>query len=70
MYQAFFYRGLPANYENPKRPWDYDYSCLFVFDASFDGAFANAWEQLPAEVRQGFWDGANVYTMVIRGQGT
>lgn len=69
LYQAFFYRGLPANYDNPKRPWDYDYSCLFVFDASADGAFIDAWERLPSQVREGLWDGANVYTMVIRGQG-
>ncbi len=67
LYQAFFYRGLPSNYDKPNRPWDYDYACLFAYDASSDGAFLQAWNDLDKDVRDGFWHGANVYTMVLRG---
>jgi hypothetical protein len=70
LYQAFFYRGLPANYEKPNRSWDYDYACLFAYDASSDGSFLRAWEGLDPDVQQGFWSGANVYTMVLRGNQT
>ncbi|MDZ7790297.1 MAG: hypothetical protein U5L08_07370 [Xanthomonadales bacterium] len=66
-YQAFFYRGLPENLDAPGRPWGYDYAVAFVYDASPDGYFEAAWEALPSEVKRGFWGGANVYVMVLRG---
>lgn len=67
LYEAFFYRALPPIKERNARTWDYDYACVFAFDASEDGTFANAWEALDAEVKEGFWRGANVYVMVLRG---
>ena len=67
-YQAFFYRGLPENLSHPGRPWGYDYGVAFVYDASPGGHFEAAWSALPKEVKAGFWDGANVYIMVLRGQ--
>jgi hypothetical protein len=69
IYQAFFYRALP--YVPPKKsgiPWDYDFSCLLAYDASRDGTLLSAWSGLPARVRHGFWDGANVYVMILRGR--
>lgn len=67
LYQAFFYRALPPTDNHQKRPWDYDYGCLFAFDASIDGAFRDAWEALDQDVKDGFWDGANVYVMMLSG---
>lgn len=67
LYQAFFYRALPSVGREQERAWDYDYACLFAYDASTDGAFENAWEALDHDVKEGFWSGANVYVMVLRG---
>jgi hypothetical protein len=68
IYQAFFYRALP--YVPPNRSgisWDYDFSCLLAYDASDNGSLLSAWKNLPEKVRRGFWDGANVYVMILRG---
>jgi len=68
LYQAFFYRALPAVPESKYgRTWDYDYACLFAYDASPQGTLKAAWEALDPDVRSGFWEGANVYVMVLRG---
>jgi hypothetical protein len=68
VYQAFFYRALPTDSTKTNRPdWQYDYSCLLAYDASLDSLLVEAWEQLSPEVRRGFWDGANVYVMILRG---
>lgn len=67
LYQAFFYRALPPIGGEQERSWDYDYACLFAYDASTDGAFEGAWEALDHDVKEGFWFGANVYVMVLRG---
>jgi hypothetical protein len=74
IYQAFFYRALP--YVAPKGKsstksspaWDYEFACLLVYDASKDGTMKATWTALNAEVRKGFWDGANVYVMILRGK--
>ena len=67
-YQAFFYRALPPDHAETSRPdWDYEYSCLFAYDASPEGLLLDAWRQLAPEVKHGFWEGANVYIMVLRG---
>ena len=67
-YQTFFYRALPTDKNDASRPdWDYDYACLFVYDASPEGFIKKAWEDLPEDVRKGFWDGANVFVMMLRG---
>lgn len=67
LYQAFFYRALPPIDSEESRTWDYDYACLFAYDASTDGAFNGAWEALDQDVKDGFWYGANVYVMMLRG---
>jgi hypothetical protein len=72
IYQAFFYRGLPrlaATKEHPAE-WDYDYACLMAYDASTLGTLASAWNDLPLQTRHSFWDGANVYVMILRGSST
>ena len=70
VYQAFFYRGLPYDDEIKKRPkWDYDYSCLFAYDASEEATLLNTWLSLDSDVKTGFWQGANLYVMIIRGEG-
>jgi hypothetical protein len=72
LYQAFFYRGLPqvppTKRGHPR--WKYDYACLLAFDASRDGTLRAAWDGLPAKVRRSFWEGANIYVMILGGQGT
>ena len=68
IYQAFFYRGLPAVPDNGKgRAWDYDFACLLAYDASPDGSLKKAWDEIPVLVRKGFWDGANIYVMILGG---
>jgi hypothetical protein len=71
IYQAFFYRGLPYVPETVKgrAAWDYDYACLLAYDASTTGSLKHAWENLPTRVKQGFWSGANIYVMILGGQG-
>jgi len=70
LYQAFFYRALPYVPPKNRNPsWDYDYACLLACDASPDGTLLNAWESLPPKVKCGFWEGANVYAMILRGDG-
>ena len=69
IYQAFFYRALPKVPGTKARPaWDYEYACLLACDASRDGNLLRAWESIGQEVIDGFWEGANVYVMVIRSQ--
>lgn len=69
LYQAFFYRGLPQIPPTKKgHPrWNYDYACLLAFDASRDGTLRAAWDDLSAKVRRSFWEGANIYVMILRG---
>lgn len=67
LYQAFFYRGLPKTETKKGRPgWDYDYACLLAFDASRDGTLRAAWDDLNLTVRRSFWEGANIYVMILR----
>jgi hypothetical protein len=67
LYQAFFYRALPYVPPTKQYPsWDYEYACLLAFDASPDGTLHQSWESLPATVKRGFWEGANVYSMILR----
>jgi hypothetical protein len=71
IYQAFFYRGLPLVPETKRgrAAWDYDYACLLAFDASRGGALKTAWQSLPKPIRKGFWDGGNVFVMILGGEG-
>lgn len=67
-YQAFFYLGLPQEKTDGDRPdWAYDYACLLAYDASPTGSLLDAWTRLSPKVRTGFWEGANVYVMIVRG---
>jgi hypothetical protein len=70
IYQAFFYRGLaPVPAKNGHAEWNYDYACLLAFDASPQGTLLAAWNDLGEPVRQSFWESANVYVMILGGQG-
>jgi hypothetical protein len=65
--QAFFYHALPYVSAGAGRlAWDYDFSCLMACDASEDGSLYAAWNDLPKHVRSAFWEGANLYVMIIR----
>jgi hypothetical protein len=67
IYQAFFYRGLPYVPPKGKSPaWDYDFACLLACDASPQGNLRNVWANLKREVKRGFWEGANIYVMILR----
>jgi hypothetical protein len=68
IYQAFFYRALPpVPAKGERAAWDYDYACLLACDASPNGSLLGAWKSIPTSVREGFWEGASVYVMVLRG---
>jgi hypothetical protein len=57
IYQCFFYRGLP---------WDYEYACFLAYDASGKGSLAKAWgEKGVAKVREACWEGANIFVMIL-----
>lgn len=67
IYEAFFYRGLPSLAATKMHPeWKYDYACLLVYDASSKGTLASAWKGLDPRTRCSFWEGANVYVMILR----
>ena len=66
-YEAMFYRGLPSvaarNTHEPS--WDYDYGCLLAYDASDDGILESVWRSV--RCKGAFWDGANIFVMIVRG---
>ena len=67
IYQAFFYRGLPYDGSKKNGPvWDYEFACMLAGDASEEGSLQRAWEALPSKVKRGFWEGANIYVMIVR----
>jgi len=70
-YQAFFYRGLPRLDATKKGhpEWNYDYACLLAFDASPKGTLKKTWTSLNRLVRESFWEGANIYVMILGGEG-
>ncbi|MGO9641091.1 MAG: hypothetical protein ACLP1Y_07300 [Candidatus Acidiferrales bacterium] len=68
IYQAFFYRGLPRLAAAKRHPeCNYDYACLMAYDASPTGTLTSAWTALHPRTRPSFWEGANVYVMILRG---
>jgi hypothetical protein len=70
IYQACFYRGLPAVPPiNGHAEWKFDYACLLAFDASPQRSLLAAWNAMGHPVRQSLWDSANVYVMILGGQG-
>jgi hypothetical protein len=67
LYQAFFYRALPYVPPTKRNPsWDYDYACLLACGTSPGGTLQQSWESLPPKVKRGFWEGANVFAMILR----
>ena len=69
IYQAFFYRGLlyvPSR-KVKQAAWDYEFACMLAGDVSAEGSLQKAWETIPNEVKRGFWEGANIYVMIVRG---
>jgi hypothetical protein len=68
VYEVFYYLGLP---KVPKRStyaaWDYDFGCLLAGDASDEGSLYSAWKRVRGTVGSGFWDSANIYVMILRG---
>lgn len=70
IYQAFFYRGLPALQAAKGHPdWSYEYACLLAYDASPKGTLAKAWKDLDVKTRKAFWEGANIFVIIAGGQG-
>jgi hypothetical protein len=68
IYQATFYRSLPPVPATTRNAaWDYNFACMLAFDASPEGSLKAAWQALDSKVRKSFWEGANVYVMVLRG---
>lgn len=68
IYQAFFYRGLPRLAATKRHSeWNYDYACLMAYDASRAGTLTSAWTALHPQTRRSFWEGANVYVMILQG---
>jgi hypothetical protein len=71
IYQAFFYRGLPYDSSRKNGPaWDYEFACMLAGDLSQEGSLQRAWEAVPNEVKGGFWEGASIYVMIVRGTPT
>ena len=64
--ETFFYLGLPALPSTPKQAArDFRYGCYLAYDASDRLALSRAWSDLPAKVRNSFWDQANIFVMVF-----
>jgi hypothetical protein len=69
IYQAFFYGALPFVEAAKHRPaWDYDYACLLAYDGSPKGSLMAAWNSVNDATQKGFWKGAGVYVMIVRGE--
>jgi hypothetical protein len=70
IYQAFFYRALPYVPAQRNAPtWDYEFACMLAGDTSEQGSLHRAWDVIPSAVKKGFWEGANIYVMIVRGKG-
>lgn len=67
IYEAFYYRAMPFVPAQRNRPaWMYEYGCFLAFDASSEGSLSTAWNSLDLSVRSGFWDGGNLFVMILR----
>jgi hypothetical protein len=47
--------------------WDYEFGCMLAGDSTEQGSVLKAWEAIPSPVKKGFWEGANIYVMIVRG---
>jgi hypothetical protein len=67
IYETFYYLAMPRIPASKTHPaWHYDFGCFVAFDASMTGALHDAWSQLNAQTQNGFWDGGNLFVMVLR----
>jgi hypothetical protein len=65
VYETAFYRGIPPSLSEDKSGWGYDFGCFLAYDAS-DGAYMQqAWDSVASKSM--FWDGANIFVMIVRG---
>jgi len=65
VYETAYYRGIPPSLSEENSGWDYDFGCFLVYDAS-DGAYMQqAWDSVTSKSM--FWDGANIFVMIVRG---
>ena len=64
IYQAAFYRGLPR-VEVRGREWDYPFACLLAYDATKEGKLLSAWQIIPRDVRDAFWNSSNVFVAIL-----
>jgi len=66
IYQGFFYRGLPKSKgERETANYDYDYACVLMGDGTENGVIKKVWASLNEKVRESFWEGANLYVMIL-----
>ena len=66
IYQCFYYLAHPYAPPVGKHPaWDYEYACLFAYDASANGGLVEAWATLNNRVKQACWDTANIFVIVL-----
>ena len=74
IYQSFYYLGLPSVAEDKHHAaWDYDFSCFLIYDGSENASVLSAWSDVGGgvdirkDVKDGCWNGANIFVMVLRG---
>lgn len=67
IYQCFYYLSHPKFPQTEAHPaWDYEYACLFAYDASREQSLVEAWNTLSKEVREDCWGGAsNIFVIVL-----
>jgi hypothetical protein len=66
IYQCFYYRAHPDAPATKKHPaWQYEYACLFAYDASEKQTLVDAWGTLNKKVKDACWDAANIFVIVL-----
>jgi hypothetical protein len=67
IYETFYYLSMPSIPAAKTHPaWNYDFGCFLAFDASVEGGLYKTWNSITEEVRAGFWEGGNLFVMIIR----
>jgi hypothetical protein len=69
VYEAAHYRSLPkvTSRSTSDPGWDYEFGCLLAYDASDAGVLETAWTSV--RKKSAFWEGGNIFVMIIRGRG-
>jgi hypothetical protein len=67
IYQCFYYLAHPTFPPTETHPaWDYEYACLFAYDASRERSLVKAWETLNKKVKDACSGGAsNIFVIVL-----